>query len=171
MERRVIKNGEIYQIKMENRAPRFRAYMDHKRNALYMLRKDWEQLISHDDEPIEIDISLTPLGSIKSRSKIVCAFAEYESKGVYQIVIFREDLNDDPKIINADKYEVWEDFLSVVDLEDTVSKCSTSIDTPFVNFIDDYVVILPVEKDADHHLYEIPSRYQVILKRKNHDMP
>jgi hypothetical protein len=136
------------------------------RSALIMARSEWERLRQHQDCPIEIDISETPIAAIAQDAQIVGSFIERTADGEGLITIFRDDPNDTPYNINVDKYEVWEHIPLRLDYEQTVKSASTSDDSSLRSFLDEYVFIVPAEKGPDHHLSEVPATYKAILKRE-----
>jgi hypothetical protein len=131
-----------------------------------MSRSDWERLVQHQNGPVEIDISDTPLASIAYHAKIVGSFAERLEEGQVIITIFRDDPKDAPNNINVDKYEIWEYVYSHIDYEKTVISADTDDDYALRSFLDDYVFIIPIEKGIGHHLPDVPAIYKAILENK-----
>jgi hypothetical protein len=147
-------------------APRFRAYLDHTIGALVIERSEWIRLLTYEDQLVEIDLTETPMGAILSASEVVATFAERTPDGKAIITIVRNDPDDFPKPFNLYKYEVWEDVRQHLDVNQTVVASSTNEDAPLIQFLQDYVFIVPNEKGADHHLAELPGRYHALLKAK-----
>jgi hypothetical protein len=150
---------------IEKRAPRFRAYLDRTRGALFMPKSDWAQLVLEENSPVEIAIESTPMHTLVNAADIVGSFAERLDNGEIIITIFREDPADAPDFINTDKYSVWENTLFRPEYPKVVAKSSTSDDSALRSFVSEYVVIFPLGKGDDHHLPEIPARYKAILQQ------
>lgn len=149
----------------DNRAPRFRMFLERKIGALIMKKCDWELLIKSQRYPVEIDVSATPMATILHDAPIVASFAE-RSEGEGLIKIFRNDPKDTPRHINVDNYRVWERLDLHLDYEQTVKGCDTLDDSMLRGFLSDYVFIVPVKKGADHHLLDVPAKYKVIMKEE-----
>lgn len=150
---------------IEKRAPRFRAYLDRTRGALFMLKSDWAQWVLEGDTPVEIDIESTPMRTIVNTTDTVGSVAERLETGEIIITIFRKDPTDAPDFINTDKYSVWENTLSRTEYPQVVLQSSTSDDSALRSFASEYVVIFPLGKGDDHHLPEIPARYKAVLQQ------
>jgi hypothetical protein len=165
----VLSVGEMMEknkLVQEHRAPRFRAYLDRFYKALLMKKDDWEKLIQYQDILMEIDISSTPMASLTQYAEIVGSFMEPSVDGDNIITIFRIDLKDVPQIINSDKYKVWKNLSHPVTYTPIVVSCSTCDDHDFRGFLNDYVIIIPLKKGEDHHLFEVPGKYKTILREK-----
>ena len=149
-------------------APRFRAYLDRTKGALVLERSEWERLLGHEEELVEIDLSATPMGAILTAVDVVATFAE-RTEGDSIITIVRKDPADHPTELNLDKYQVLEDLARHLDVGEAVKHASTDADPPFLEFMHDYVFIVPLPKGEDHHLAELPARYAAILKQRPAD--
>jgi hypothetical protein len=150
----------------EFRAPRFRAYMNGTRGALFMLRSDWQQLLRSEHGPFEIELTETPFAAMPTYTAIVGSFAERVEGNVGLITIFRDDPVDAPNFINTDKYEVWEDVRTKIDIQQVVAHSSTNDDSAMQSFLEDYVTIIPAAKGTDHHLPALPRIYQATLEER-----
>ena len=148
-------------------APRFQAYLDCRKGALVMERSEWSRLLAHEEQLVEIDVSETPMGTVLSNSEVVATFAERTPEGQAIITIIRNDPEDYPKPFNLDAYQVWEDLNRHLDIARTVVASSTNADPPLLQFLQEYVFIVPAEKGPDHHVAELPAKYSAILKARD----
>jgi hypothetical protein len=144
----------------ENRASRFRAYLDRKYHVLWMEKSEWERLLQDHDENTQIDIAVTPMAQIIHSAKVVGSYIEKPVDGDTIIKIFRYDPKDTPHVINLDKYRLWNDISNPIVYSPIVTLCSTCDDGDFRSFIGDYVCIVPMPKGRDHHIEELPDKYK-----------
>jgi hypothetical protein len=151
--------------KMPNAAPRLRAYLNATKRALIMLRRDWDALITGTSSPVEIEVEDLPIGNISAKSKVVGTFAQKKSPDETRILVFREDQQDAPFIINLDRYPVLEDFRGRDDYEEMVTSADTDDDQPMRDFHNEYVIIVPEEKARGHHLLDLPGIYKARVKQ------
>jgi hypothetical protein len=135
-----------------------------------MSRAEWDRLTRNEEDspdgPIEIEIQNTPLGLVARKTKVVGSFVRQGNDERTLIVVLREDPKDEPYVINVDQYVVWDNVFTQIDYEGTVKASDTDDDAALRSMIDDYVFIVPKEKDSGHHLTEIPAIYKAVLERK-----
>ena len=147
----------------DNRAPRFRAYLEATNRILLMERTDWDRLVQSDAQFVLIDIRVTPLRGLAENAVIVGTFAERKMGGLSTLEIWRQDLKDAPLLYNKDTYDVWENIYPYIDYEKIVKSADTDDDPGLRDFLNDYVFIVPKERDAEHHSSELPERCRAIL--------
>ena len=156
-------------IRQEKRAPRFRAYLDGVNNALFMERSEWERLTENKTFPLLVDISTLPMASLSKNAEIVGCFVDSCISGEEVLRIIRKDPKDAPLEINTDKYKVMTNFNNPVIYLPVVVCCDSCDDSDLRGFLNDYVIIEPMEKGEDHHLLDVPGIYKAILDDKSLD--
>jgi hypothetical protein len=149
---------------VEHRGPRFRMYMEQTKKALFMRKDEWMKFALQDGTPVEIEIDSTPLHRLATVVDIVGTFAQINEDGSTLITIVRKDTNDAPNFINVDKYEVWHNGPHHAEFQHVVVQASTNDDEALRGFLEDYVMIIPLKKDEDYHLPDIPAIFKAILK-------
>jgi hypothetical protein len=154
---------EWSKIMDEHRGPRFRMYMRQRKGALFMRRDAWERFILEAGRPVEIELDSTPLGGLRTAAPIVGTFADVNEDGSVVITVIREDPSDAPNIINIDKYDVWHNGALRAEYPQIVAHSDTDDDSALRSLLEDYVMIIPLAKDGEHHSPDVPARFKAIL--------
>lgn len=147
-------------------APRFRAYLQHLegKKLLVWERESWEKLKSCTGSPILLNIEELPMSDVLNDATVLAATAQDLTSSDAAISIYRYDL-EDPKPINVDIYNVWEDLPSCYIFEDIVAESSTNIDENLIETLNKFVFITRAEKGAGHWLDydELPYIVQLVI--------
>jgi hypothetical protein len=132
------------------------------------MRKDeWAKFALQIGTPVEIEIDSTPLHRLVTAVDIVGTFAQINEDGSILITLVRKDPDDAPNFFNVDKYDVWHNGPLHAEYLRVVAQSSTSDDAALRGFLADYVMIIPLDKDDDHHLPDVPAIFKAILKNDN----
>lgn len=133
-------------------APRLRAFLQKQsgKRLLLMDKRVWKELTQHQTGEFEVEINQFPMAEV-SRLTRVGSIAKRVDKDIYEIKIYREDL-EDTKPINVDYFLLHDDFYSRQDFGDWVKRASTSDDENMKAFLDKFVLIEIKEPGGDHHL-------------------
>jgi hypothetical protein len=138
--------------------------MRQRMGALFMRKDEWAKFVLQVGTPVEIEIDSTPLHRLVTAVDIVGTFAQMNEDDSILITVVRKDPDDAPNFINVDKYDVWHNGPLRGEYPRVVAQSSTSDDAALRSFLEDYVMIIPLEKDKDHHLPDVPAIFKAILK-------
>ena len=131
-----------------------------------MSRVAWKELKLHEDKPVLIDVSQTPMSGVARDALVVAAVAQRASTATARISIYRYDPEDAPTPYNVDHYEVWEDLPSFHDYEEIVSAASTRDDDNLRGFMQGNVFIVKEKPGKDHWLSqpELPALIRTVVR-------
>jgi len=129
-----------------------------------MRKEEWAKFVLQVGMPVQIEVDSTPLRGLVSAVDIVGTFAQSNEDGSILIAVVRKDPDDAPNFINIDKYDVWHDGPLHAEYPRVVTQASTSDDSAMRSFLEDWVMIIPLAKDEDHHLPDVPVVFKAILE-------
>jgi hypothetical protein len=146
-------------MKKDDRAPRFHAYFKHVegRSVFTMPLNTWFDLRGHEDIPVQIDVSMTPIGAVAQNASVVAAVATNIASSQSEVHIYRYDPKDKPTPINLDKYAVWQGLPDHRDYIQMVNAASTNDDANLRAYLDENVFIVKIDPGPDHWLPKVPS--------------
>ena len=149
-------------------APRFRFWRGRERghSILTMRRTDWDSLVGHLGDPIEVDVLKTPLAGVARVSSVVASVAHQFNSATARFSVFRYDDADLPTPINLDDYDVWHDLAGHPRLPQMIEAASTSDNANFRTFCRENVFFVKRSSGPDHWLPRIPSSITVVLRKK-----
>lgn len=134
-------------------------------SILRMPRDNWNAIVGHLGEPLEIDVSATPISQVAQCSSVVASIAHRFGPATAQVAVFRYDSNDEPTPINQDKYDVWTNLAAHPRLPDMINAASTEDNANLRNFMDEHVFFVKLQHGPDHWLRDVPSSITALLKK------
>lgn len=152
-------------MKKDGRAPKFHAYFEHaeNRSVFTMPRNEWFELRGHEDVPVQIDVSRTPIGVVAQYASVVAVVATNIASSQSEVNIYRYDPKDEPTPINLDKYAVWQGLPDHRDYLQMVNAASTNDDSNLRSYLDENVFIVKLDPGPDHWLPNVPSSVVAIV--------
>jgi hypothetical protein len=149
-------------------APRFRFWWGREagNSILTMRGPDWDLVVGHVGEPVEVDVLKTPLAGVAQVSSVVASVAHQFGPASARFSVFRYDEADFPTPINLDDYDVWHDLAGHPRLPQMIQAASTSDKENFRTFCRENVSFVKRSPGPDHWLPTIPSSITVVLRRK-----
>ena len=159
-------------MKKDDRAPKFHAYFEHAegRSVFTMPKNTWYGLRGHEDVPVEIDVSMTPIGAVAQNASVVAAVATNIASTQAEVHIYRYDPKDVPTPINLDKYAVWQGLPGHRDYMQMVNAASTNNDANLRSYLDENVFIVKLDPGPDHWLSSVPSSVIAIVSPSTEGM-
>jgi hypothetical protein len=130
-----------------------------------MPREDWNAVVGRFGQPVEIDISRTPVGGVAQASSVVASVAHRFGPSTCEVAIFRFDAKDDPTPINQDKFKVWTNLAMHPQLPNMMRAASISDDTNLRQCLADHVFFMAKDRGADHWLSSVPSSITALLRK------
>ena len=145
---------------------RFQHYLEKKEGGrvLWMRRDDWESLQPEFGNPVQLDVSSTPLSKVSSDASVMAVVATRESSQTAQVDVYRHDPKDKPTPVNKDTYVVLKDIPRRPDYQHLISAASTG-DTPELRgFLAENVGFVKVNLIAGHWSEALPTGVVTILQ-------
>jgi hypothetical protein len=135
-----------------------------------MARSVWEAMKARAGEPVEIDLSQTPMAKLATLADFEAAVAERKSDYEARITIYRHDAKDHPFPINVDTYVVWERVPDHLDFMAMVITASTCNNANMRGFLADHVFLVKEERGSGgsaHWLPELPDKIVATVKKRD----
>ncbi len=133
--------------------PRLRAYLQRRsgKRLLLMDRQVWDEIEKHQKGEFEVEVREFPMAEISRQTK-VASIAKRIDDDVFELEIYREDL-EDTKPINVDRFALHDNFYCRLDFQELVKQASTSDDENMQRFLNECVIIEIKEPGNNHHIY------------------
>lgn len=152
----------------EPKAPKFKAYCEERKGAIFMSFEDFDPLISTGGGYFSFDLDPTPFRGLTLSSDLQASVAMELSSDEWLLEVYRFDQKDVQKgtPINKDVYSVYLGAPSSWSLNEIVTAADTNADTNLDDFLDGKVMFLKWASSdiADHHLPSLPFHVQALLK-------
>ena len=143
----------------ESQIPRLLAYWEHIENksVFVMSKNNWLKFGASEGNPVQIDVTQTPMSGVVLSASVLGAFAVKHSPSGNQIHIFRWDQKDAPSAINLDKYSVYEELYTHNNYQKLVKGAKVHDNKELRNFLHDNVIIVKEQEGNDHWLPALPG--------------